>query len=188
MILHEQGFANPIAQYHMATSSLYGERHDRPEDSTVIFGTHRASKLPVAVKVVFKDIEENVCISDLPEVAITDKLSSKYNIVRHVEHFQIDEFIYLVQACMSNGDLRSFIQACFYLYLTEKELKSHVKSMVQALSGMHKEGFLHNDIQPSNFLVHCHRDSRKNFTVKLGGLSRARPIGAPPLVQDTDDS
>ena len=188
MILNEQGFASPIAQYHMATNSLYGDRHDRPEDSTVIYGTHRASKLPVAIKVVFKDIEENVCISDLPEVAITDKLSRKYNIVRHIEHFQIDEYIYLVQACMSHGDLSQFILVFGYQYLTEQELRTHAKSMVQALNGMHNEGFLHNDVQPSSFLVHCHRSERKNFTVKLGGLSRARPIGAPPLVQDLNES
>ena len=107
---------------------------------------HRASKIPVAVKVVFKENEEDVCLSDRPEVAITNKLSSKYNIERHIEHFQVEEFFYLVQACMSHGDLRTFIQAHGYLYLTEKELKSHVKSMVQALGGMHKEGYLHNDV------------------------------------------
>ena len=149
---------------------------------------HRLTKLPVAVKVVFKDPEENVCLPDLPEVALTNKLSSKYNIVRHIEHFEVDQFIYLVQACMSLGDLRSFIKAHGYQYLTEQELRTHAKSMVQALNGMHNEGFLHNDVQPSSFLVHCHRSERKNFTVKLGGLSRARPIGAPPLVQDLNES
>ena len=88
---------------------------------------------------------------------------------------------------MSHGDLRTFIQAHGYLYLTEKELKSHVKSMVQALGGMHKEGYLHNDVQPSSFLLHCHTNTG-NFKVKLGALSHARPIGAPPLVQDPNES
>ena len=149
---------------------------------------HRLTKLPVAVKVVFKDPEENVCLPDLPEVALTNKLSSKYNIVRHIEHFEVGQFIYLVQACMSQGDLRSFIKAHGYQYLTEQELRTHAKSMVLALSGIHKIGFLHNDVQPSSFLVHCQRDARKAFTVKLGTLSHARPINAKHLDQDLNES
>ena len=77
----------------------------------MIYGTHKASKHPVAIKVVFKDIDDDICIADLPEVAITENLSSKYNIVRHIEHFQVGRYIYLVQAFMSKCDLSSFIYA-----------------------------------------------------------------------------
>lgn len=36
-------------------------------------------------------------------------------------------------------------------------------------------------------MLHRHRNGG-GFSVKLGALSNARPIGAPPLVQDPDDS
>ena len=52
---------------------------------------------------------------------------------------------------------------------------------------MHGEGFLHNDIQPSSILIHYHRNGG-GYSIKLGALSRARPIGAPPLVQDPNES
>lgn len=47
---------------------------------------------------------------------------------------------------MSLGDIRSFIRAHGYLYLTEQELRTSAKSMARALGAMHEEGFLHNDI------------------------------------------
>ena len=88
---------------------------------------------------------------------------------------------------MSLGDIGSFIRAHGYLYLTEQEVRVSAKSLARALGAMHKEGFLHNDVQPSSILLHRHRKG-KGFSVKLGALSHARPIGAPLLVQDPNDS
>ena len=93
----------------MSQGSLYDELLGKPEDSTIIYGQHRSSKLAVALKVIFKDIEADICVADLPEVAIPEKLSNDCNIVRHIEHFQVGPYIYLVQACMSLGDLKSFV-------------------------------------------------------------------------------
>ena len=87
---------------------------------------------------------------------------------------------------MSLGDMRSFIRAHGYLYLTEQEVRVSAKSLARALGAMHEEGFLHNDVQPSSILLHRHRNG-KGFSVKLGALSHARPIGAPQLVYDPDD-
>ncbi len=53
----------------------------------MIYGLHRSTKLPVAIKVIFKDIDVDVNVADLPEVAISEKLSSECSIVRHLEHF-----------------------------------------------------------------------------------------------------
>ena len=86
-ILAEQGYANPLEQYEMSQGSLYKDSLGNAEETTVIYGVHRSTKLPVAIKVIFQDIEGSVCISDLPEIAISQKLSDEYHIVRHLEHF-----------------------------------------------------------------------------------------------------
>ena len=88
---------------------------------------------------------------------------------------------------MSKGDLRSFIYAHQYLYLTEDEIRKHAKSLALALVAIHGEGFLHNDVQLSSVLLHRHK-SAGGYTAKLGALSHARPIGAPALAQDPNQS
>ena len=52
---------------------------------------------------------------------------------------------------------------------------------------MHEVGFVHNDLQPSSILIHLHK-SDGGYSVKLGGLSRARPIGARPMPDDPNNS
>ena len=71
MILAEQGFAGPIAQYQMSKTSLYESKKYKHESRSVIFGKHRSSKMPVAVKVLKKSNAKSARISELPEVAIS---------------------------------------------------------------------------------------------------------------------
>lgn len=71
----------------------------------MILGTHRLTKVPVAIKVIFNDVNIEVDVADLPEVAISGLLYKQCSVVRMIEHFKIGPYIYLVQAGMSHSDL-----------------------------------------------------------------------------------
>ncbi len=79
---------------------------------------------------IYKDVDIDVNVADLPEVAISERLSKHYSIVHHIEHFQVGQYIYLVQACMSNSDLQTVIEYDRALYLTEDEIKEHALDIV----------------------------------------------------------
>ena len=69
------------------------------------------TRLPVAIKVIYNDVDHFVNVADLPEVAISERLHSECSVVRHIENFEVGQYIYLVQGCMSHGDLQSVIEA-----------------------------------------------------------------------------
>ena len=58
----------------MKHNSGYGQARGVEESSTVILGTHRLTKVPVAIKVIFNDVNIEVNVADLPEVAISELL------------------------------------------------------------------------------------------------------------------
>ena len=51
-------------------------------------------------------------------------------------------------------------------------MSSSVIELIMAVQEVHRAGYLHNDIHPSNLLVHRHK-SNGTLTVKLGGFSQA---------------
>ena len=89
-ILNEQGFLRPIDQYKMTEDFLGGP------SSTVVAAIHKASRLKVAVKVIYKDVETNA--DDLDRIAFVDlnrRLPSAYA-PKYVEHFEEGEYLYAV--------------------------------------------------------------------------------------------
>lgn len=83
------------------------------------------------------------------------------------------DFIYIVSARMNQGDLYSNMKKLHCAYLTEQELRSPFKNILSALKTIHKHGYIHNDIQPSNILLHRHKKNNRLRSVKLGGFTNA---------------
>ena len=69
--------------------------------------------------------------------------------------------------------------------LTEQELRGPAIKIIEALKRVHKVGFLHNSISPSNILITRKTLPHKVCTVvKLCGFSKCIPIELAPYVQD----
>lgn len=66
------------------------------------------------------------------------------------------------------------------MFLTESELKAPTHCITNALKSVHKQDFLHNDLQPCNIFMH--HSKADNFTyVKLSGFSKCQPIDTEHL-------
>ena len=71
-------------------------------------------------------------------------------IVKYIEQIEDQSYIYLVSDQMNRGDVATFLKERQIPYLSEKELKAPVRSIMKAIKVVHDHGFLHNDLQPCN--------------------------------------
>ena len=76
---------------------------------------------------------------------------------------------------MNRGDLCSYMIKHQIPYLTSKEIKGPLKSIITALKVIHKAGYLHNDLQPCNVLAQ-RKNMQQGFKVKLGGFSKVLKV------------
>ena len=92
-----------------------------------------------------------------------------------IDYFDDEEYIYVVTSHKNFGDLQTLMEMTSINYLTERELFYSIRHIVIGLANIHKVGYLHNDIQPSNILIHKEEHSSA-ITVALNGLARCTPI------------
>ena len=55
---------------------------------------------------------------------------------------------------MNMGTLQTLMERASTPYLTLQEMQGFAKKIIQTVGTMHEAGFLHNDIQPGNILLH----------------------------------
>ena len=108
----------------------------------------------------------------------------KTHIVSQVEHFDDDHHIYVVMK-WANQSLVDFMKDHCLPLLTERELRAPSMKIIEALKRIHKVGFLHNSVSPSNILIsRKHLPHKDSITVKLCGFSKCIPIDLAPYVQN----
>ena len=97
---------------------------------------HKLSKERVAIKVIFKDLAEQIDVQKLPFIAVKESmLHGKFpkNVVKQVEWIEDASFLYIVSAKMRQGDLASFMRDRRTPYLIESELQDPVRCITLAL-------------------------------------------------------
>ena len=127
----------------------------------MVFGYHRKSKLPYAIKVVYRGdnspdktgskgasntVDMNLSDKTIPEVAISELVRDKASIVRQIDQFTVGKFLYMVSVRMSCGNLKSLFTTHKLMYLTEKELRVSARTLIESVGALHELGYIHNDI------------------------------------------
>ena len=80
-------------------------------------------------------------------------------------------------------NLATFMRRSDHALLTEYELREPALKIIYALRNIHKVGFLHNNINPSNILViRKYLPHKVSIKVKLSGLSKTIPMELVPHV------
>lgn len=102
-------------------------------------------------------------------------LSSK-SLLKLIEHFEDDNFIYLVYPWSAHCDVATYLKQFSVPYLTEKELRSPMRQLIKGVSDLHNIGLLHNDIQLEHVLLARRKTADKKYDqVKLCSYSQACP-------------
>jgi serine/threonine protein kinase len=121
----------------------------------------------MAIKVFLKGTSDDR--TELPEFNLNRQLKS-HVIVKFVEHFEDENFDYLLTTWMPHGDLRSKMSKQKVQYLTEGEMRAPLTNVANALKTIHALGYTHNAVEPKNIFIHV---VNHKYRVKLGGLSKS---------------
>ncbi|KAH9967666.1 kinase-like domain-containing protein [Lactifluus volemus] len=143
--------------------------------STVIHGTHNATRQEYAIKVLDKGHlkRNNKLHTALAEKNTLVRLGSGHpGIVRLHWAFQDDWSLYFVLDLASNGELQSRISRMGSLSTTCA--RYYTAQLVDALDYMHQRGVIHRDLKPENLLLD------DDFRIKVTDFGTGKLIDVPP--------
>ena len=137
----------------------------------VKLGIHLKTQQKVAIKLIKKT---SMSKEDLElvrfEIDIM-KLCRHENIVRLLDHFENDEFIFIVMELLSGGDLNTFLKNADFK-ITEEFASKLVFQIASGLKYIHSFGIVHRDLKPENIMLTEKFDIFPKLKIMDFGLSK----------------
>jgi tRNA A-37 threonylcarbamoyl transferase component Bud32 len=130
---------------------------------------HRKLDRPVAVKVLYADVRDDVAFAErFTREAQTMAQLDHPNVVRVYDFGHRDDLYYLIMELVDGVNLRHTIEAGG---LEPREALSMVPHICEALQYAHDKGVVHRDIKPENILVD------RNGAIKIADFGLAKLVG-----------
>ena len=118
--------------------------------SSVYRATQILTNLPVALKIISKkSLISNVKLHQ--EIVILKRISDRKYLMKLLEVFEDENFIYLVLEYHKNGDLITYLNN--KRFLSEDELAPIFKRISMAVKTLHNLGIIHRDIKMDNVML-----------------------------------
>jgi len=112
--------------------------------------TVNASGAQRAIKTIEKKSLKNAApvIDEIQMLKLVDHM----HIVKLYETFEDEDFLHLVMALSTHGDLKKYVLDQGHLSYTKT--KSAMRDLVSAINYLHRHFIVHRDVKPHNLLVH----------------------------------
>lgn len=162
-------------QYHIGRKLGSGSYGD------VFYGEHKESGVPVAIKRIEKTSNSRYLEREVNVV----KSIHHANIVKTYDIYETTEYLYLVLEYMAGGELYGVLAK--FGTLSEKIASQLIRSILEALSYLHRHGIVHRDLKPENIL--CKTTDCSNLDVKVAdfGLAGLMVTAKQVQVPDAED-
>ena len=125
----------------------------------VKLGIHLFTKEKVAIKIFdkgkIKKEKEQEYIER--EISILKKLNH-YNIIKLYNIIHTDNFIFLIQEYVPNGELLHFLESKENINLTEKDICKIYQQIISGIEYLHEVGIAHRDLKLENILLNFKND------------------------------
>lgn len=155
-------------------------------------GVHKATGEKVAVKVIDKKRAQLSALSHDVEQMVQGEIRilkglKHPNIVRLLDAYDTDRFVYIVLELVSSGEL--FDKILIKSKFTEQQAQGLFHQMVLGINYLHSKGVAHRDLKPENILLHKVSQSKTSgYILKITdfGLSQiARSSNAMKTIAGT---
>lgn len=146
--------------------------------SLVKLAVNRQTGQKFAVKIIEKKNVEGAYQKNLQnETEILQRVNHP-GIVKLVELFDTDEFLFLVMELTTGGELfdRIVAKGCY----TESEAATLVRRIVEAIKYLHDIGICHRDLKPENLLL---GSATSDVDVKIGDFGLSKIISKKMMMQ-----
>ena len=125
----------------------------------VKLGIHLFTKEKVAIKIfdkgkIKKDKEQEYIER---EISILKKLNH-YNIIKLYNIIHTDNFIFLIQEYVPNGELLHFLESSENINLSEKDICKIYQQIISGIEYLHEVGIAHRDLKLENILLNFKND------------------------------
>mmetsp|Transcript_14059 Transcript_14059/g.38432 ORF Transcript_14059/g.38432 Transcript_14059/m.38432 type:complete len:658 (-) Transcript_14059:58-2031(-) len=152
--------------------------------ATVYRAVNVRTKQHVALKTISKDlVPHHQMLRNEIEI---HKATDHPNILRLLETFEDDKFLYLVTEICDGGDLRAYMSAvgdCFnILQIAEEDALQLLRQIVASVRYLHKMGIVHRDLKPGNFLCAASAAGTSAVVLKLTDFGVSTSCGLKHLL------
>ena len=125
----------------------------------VKLGIHLLTKEKVAIKIFdkgkIKNEKEAAYIER--EISILKKLNH-YNTIKLYNIIQSENFIFLIQEYVPNGELLNFLENSENINLTESQICKIYQQIISGIEYLHEVGIAHRDLKLENILLNYKND------------------------------
>lgn len=156
-----------------------GPQLGRGSFGDVYYGEHKDTNMPVAIK----RIEKRKSTRYLEREVNVAKSVEHPGVVRTYDIFETDEYLYLVLEYMGGGELYDVLAE--HGTLSEMVASSVIRSILQALVYLHRNGIVHRDLKPENIL--CKSGEWEELEVKLADFGLAGLMVLSKQKEEGDD-
>jgi len=146
--------------------------------SLVKLAVEKSTGKKFAVKIIEKKNVEGQYSKNLQNETEILKRVNHPNIIKLVEMFDSNEFLFLVMELTTGGELfdRIVAKGCY----TEDEASELVRKIVEAIKYLHDIGICHRDLKPENLLL---GSADSDVDVKIGDFGLSKIISKKMMMQ-----
>lgn len=130
----------------------------------VVFkGLSVSTKMPVAIKVLYREITFNISNIERERQSANIKIHHQ-NLVEVLDFIELDGIYHIITEFLEGESLNKYLEGKSSeesgRRLSELECRAIIKSTLKGLAELHKNGIIHRDIDPSNIFL-CHNGGVK---------------------------
>ncbi|CDZ98556.1 serine threonine-protein kinase [Phaffia rhodozyma] len=166
----------------------FGKIIGRGAAGRVRFARHAQTQRPAAIKILPKQLLRDASVSRMSAMDRTDEKLKKYiqgiereitilklvdhpNIMRLLDVFEDDKYLYLVLEFVQGGELFDYLVQ--RRYLQPPEALRYFQQIIRGVDYCHHFNICHRDLKPENLLL----DQNMNIKIADFGMAVLQPVG-----------